>query len=144
MLAQLHRLREREPDYRRLDEIVEEATAVTCSHAVGYLQDQAALAAHHERGGVVARDNVRLDPLPQHGDPVFERELPERRVELRQGFPTPDVVDEHVEPTVLLFFDALKEPAYLLGTGVIHPHGDGPTTSRLGHLRSLLDCLRPS
>src|SRR5918993_3065819 len=57
MLAQLHRLRQREPDHRRLYEIVEEAAAVAISHAVGYLQDQAALAAHHERGGVVARDD---------------------------------------------------------------------------------------
>src|ERR687889_278815 len=124
MLAQLNRLCQREPNNRRLDEIVEEATAVAGSHTIGYLQDQATLTAHHERSSVVACDDVCLDSLPQHGDPVVERKLPERRVELRQGFPTPDVVDEYVELTVLLFFDALKQPSYLFGTGVIYPHGD--------------------
>src|SRR5215204_1118099 len=83
---------QRWPDHRGLYEIVEEASAVAGPHAVGYLQDQASLTTHHERGGVVARDDVRLDSLPQHGKPVLERELPERCVELRQGFPTPDVV----------------------------------------------------
>ena len=105
-------LREREPEHRRLGQVVEGREAVVrgvvLERAVGHLDDEAARPADQQRQREVAGDQVRVDREAQQPQAAVEVVLPHRRVPLGQLLAAPDVVDEDVE-AALLGVDARDE-----------------------------------
>ena len=139
------RLGEREPDDRRLGEVVEGVDAVVdgvvLRGPVGHLDHQAARVADQQRERVVAGDQVGLDGEVEQPQAVGEVVLPDRRVPLEELLAAPDVVDEHVEPA-LLVVDAAHERLDLGGLEVVGRDGDALASGGGDELRRLLDRLR--
>ena len=144
--TQLLRLRPREPDHRRLGEVVEQRDAIVIGvvggRAVRDLDHEAARAAHQQRQRVMARDQVRLEREPEQAQPGVEVVLPHRRVPLEQVLGAPDVVHEHVEAAVL-GVDPLDQAADLPGLQVVDRDGDSLAARRGHELGGLLDRLGP-
>ena len=93
---------------------------------------------------VMRRDEVRVDGKPQYPQAVVEIELPEGCVPLRwtalQEFATPDVVDEHVDVSVVVA-DLLGQSRYLRRIEMVDGHRDSRTTEAGDELSRLLDRL---
>gem|GEM_PF-395274 len=68
--------------------------------------------------------------------------LPERDVPLRQRVTAPDVVDQHVEPAVLLAADPLHQGGDLGLIGVVDAHGDASPAGLGDQFGSFVDRLR--
>ena len=138
-------LGEREPDDRGLGEVVERVDpvggGVVLRGPVGHLDHEAARVADQQRQRVMAGDQVRLDREVEQVKSVGEVVLPDRRVPLEQPLAAPDVVDEHVEPALLLL-DALDQRRDLLGHEVVGRDGDAAAAGLGDELGGLLDRLR--
>ena len=143
---ELMRLREREPQHGGLGQVVEGrqpvGARVVLERAVGHLDDQAAGPADQQRQREVARDEVRVDRQAQEAQAAVEVVLPDRRVPLGQLLAAPDVVDQHVEAT-LLVVDARDEVAHLIGLQVVDRDRDPAAAGGVDELGGLLDRLRP-
>ena len=89
----------------------------------------------------MARDQVRLDAVPQDAEGRVERVLPQRLAPLDERIPAPHVVDQDVEPCVVAA-DASYERADVVRVGVVAANGDPFAAGGRDELGSVLDCLR--
>ena len=113
-----------EPDDRGLHEVVEEVAAVVGGVAVGDLDDQPLPALDHQRRGVVAGDDVRVDGALAASAARSPSECSQNGLpQTGERVAAPDVVDQQVQPA-LLAPDALDERRDLLRHGVVDLHGD--------------------
>ena len=51
----------------------------------------------------MTRDDVRLDPKPQHTQTLFERMLPHGNIPFEILISAPDIVNQNIQPTLLAF-----------------------------------------
>lgn len=142
MRSQVARLCLRDPDDAGLGQVVEEgAPVVLVGGAVGDLHHQAAAAGHQQRQRVPAGDDVRVHRLPLQQQAVLEWLLPQRLVPHRQRISTPDVVDQDVEPAVLLGVDPRHQLADPIDVQVVGGHRDAVTAGGGDQFGGLLDGL---
>ncbi len=134
---QLGRLRDGQPDHRRLRHVVEEGAAVAGGVAVGDLHDQAALAGDHEGQRVPAGDHVGLHRPAHEEQALVQVLLPHRVFPVGERVAAPDGVDQDVEPAVLLRRDPRHEGPHLFRVAVVgadrdaHASGGGDLLGRL-------------
>ena len=140
MGVQIPRHRVGKADDGVLGQVVEEVAAVPERVAVGHLDDESGVAHDHQRRPVPAGDDVAVDgPLEQRLS-LGGGKGPEGRSPLGQRVAAPDVIDQHVQPT-LFGADALEQPFDFRLHGVVRPDGDAAAALRGDHLRRLLDRL---
>jgi hypothetical protein len=107
---------------------------------LGHLDDQATATADHEGRGMLGRDDVGEEGLPQDGLTVFQVRLPERVPLSHHRLLTGDAVDQDVQSTVLAI-DPREEGLDLGFDGVIDSDCDGCAALLLDDRRGLVDRL---
>ena len=134
-----------------LDEVVVEADAfaevgVELGGAVGHLHHQARgpvflHRTQHQRQRVVTGDQVRVNAHSQHPQAARQVVLPQRLVPLRVPVAAEDVVDQDVEPAVLVA-DPIDQRRDRVRTLVVHHESRAAAAGIGDRVPGLLDGLR--
>ncbi len=131
----------REPHHRDLDKVVEKVAPIAEVVPVSDLYHEPLLPADHQRKRVPARDDVGVYPSLEHEEALGKIQLPGKLPPRGQGVTSPNIVDENVQPPVLLPPDPLEQSPDLFRSGVVDPDGDATPAPFGDKTRSLLDRL---
>src|SRR6202167_4235739 len=134
----------RQPYHAGLDQVVEEVPTVSLMVSVRDLEQNSLLPLDHQRHGVAAGQNVGEDRAFDQLSTDRIGHRPGRPAPFDQVLPSPDIVDEDIEPAVLSSGDGPKESADLGLDRVVDPDGVRPAPVRPNDPRSLVDRFGPA
>jgi hypothetical protein len=96
--------------------------------------------ADQQRQSEVAGDGVGVDTDAEHPQAISQIMLPDRRAELRVPAAVEDVIDQNIQPAVIMI-DPLNQPPDLLRLQVVDAQRN-PAAGSCDQLTRLLDRLR--
>ena len=109
--------------------------------ALGHLDDQTAALANHDRSGVLRRDDVGDEGLPEDGVGVSQVGLPKGTPLAHHRIFTGDAVDEDIQPA-LFTIDPCEERFDLGFNCVVDSKRNCNATRRHDHICGFVDGLR--